>query len=222
MNLANFRTYVGYDFKRTDKTTELTQAYNDAIIAVAVKMPHGVYKYTSYVPTVDGQPDYPLPATIMYLIHPIKLLEGTGSSDSGWQLEHITKEEYDELEPNPFRTSPDSKADPAKYTIFSGVILPWPIPDDATHLLEIDWTKIPTDQSGVTDTPALPDYWREVLKQMTLSRVFQGLGLYQEAQYWRAMYEDGAGNPIGLYADFLNIEKDKEGRMIGQVKANSL
>ncbi len=222
MQLSSFITYVLYDLKRTDKNTELTQAYNDSIIAVAVKMPHGAYKYTSYVPTVDGQPDYPLPATIIHLIHPIRLTEGNAASDSGWQLEHITKEEYDLLEPNPFRTSPDSKSDPVKYTIHSGVILPWPIPDDATHLFEIDWTKVPTDQSGASDTPALPDYWREVLKWMTLSRVFQGMGLFQEAQYWKSLYEDGEGNPVGLYRDFLNIEKEKEGNEIGQVKPNLL
>ncbi len=222
MNLTNFKTYVKQDFKRTDKDTELTQAYNDSIIAVALKMPHGAYKYTSYVPTVDGQPDYPLPATIMYLIHPIRLTEGNAASDSGWQLDHITKEEYDVIEPNPFRTSPDSRGDPVLYAIHSGVILPWPIPDDATHLLEIDWTKTPTDQSDGADTPALPDHWREILKQMTLFRLNQGIGLYQEAQYWRALYEDQTGNPIGIYLDLLNIEKDKEGKLIGQVKANWL
>lgn len=222
MILSAFKTYIKLDFKRSDKDTELVQAYNDSLIAIAIKIPHGAYKYTSYVPTVDGQPDYPLPATIMHLIHPIRLIEGNATSDSGWILEHITKEEYDTLEPNPFRTSPDSKADPAKYTIFSGSILPWPIPDDATHLLEIDWTKVPTDQSAVGDTPALPDHWREVLKQMTLSRLNQGIGLYQEAQYWRAMYEDEQGNPIGLYRDLLIIEKDKESTWIGQVKNNDL
>ena len=222
MQHSSFKTYVKLDLKRTDKDTEITQAYNDSIIAVAVKMPHGAYKYTSYIATVNGQPDYPLPTTIIHLIHPIRLTEGNSASDSGWPLEHISKKEYDVLEPNPFRTSPDSKADPSKYTIHSGMILPYPIPDDATHLLEIDWTKVPTDQSGASDTPALPDYWREVLKQMTLSRVFQGLGLFQEAQYWRAMYEDGEGNPVGLYRDLLNVEKDKEGRIIGQVKNNSL
>lgn len=222
MQLSGFKTYVKYDFKRTDKDTELVQALNDAIIAVAVKMPHGVYKYTSYVATVNGQPDYALPATMMHIIHPIRLLEGNSSSDSGWPLEHISKDEYDILEPNPFRTSPDSKGDPSKYTIYSGSILPWPIPDDATHLLEIDWTKVPTDQSGASDTPALPDYWREVLKQMTLSRLCQGIGLYQEAQYWRSLYEYPDGSPAGLYRDLLNIEKNKEAKLIGQVKANLL
>jgi len=222
MILSSFKTYVKYDLKRTDKDTELVQAYNDSILAVALKMSHGAYKYTSYVPTVSGQPDYRLPTTIMHLIHPIKLLEGTASGDSGWQLEHITKEEYDELEPNPFRTNPDTKADPVKYTVYSGSILPWPIPDDATHLLEINWTKAPTDQSADADTPALPDHWREVLKQMTLYRLNQGIGLYQEAQYWRSMYEDTGGNPTGLYADLLAIEKDKEGRAIRQVKSNLL
>ena len=222
MTLANFLTYVKLDLKRTDKNTEITQAYNDSIIAIAAKMPHGAYKYTSYVATIAKQPTYPLPSSAMQVFHPIKLLEGSAASDGGWELEHITKAEYDFLEPNPFRTNPDSVSDPTKYTIYSGCIMPWPIPDDATHLLEIDWTKVPTDQSAVSDTPALPDHWREVLKAMTLKRVYAGMGLLQESSYWQSLYEAQGGEPIGLYQDFLDIEKDKEGKSIGQVKANIL
>lgn len=222
MNLTNFLAYVKQDFKRTDKDTEITQAYNDSLLAIAIEMPHGAYKYTSYVPTVASQPDYPLPSTIMHLVHPIRLTEGNAAGDSGWALEHLTKPEYDALEPNPFRTSPDTCADPWGYAVHSGVIMPYPIPDDATHLLEIDWTKTPTDQSAGADTPALPDHWREVLKQMTLKRVNEGLGLYQEAQYYRALYEDNDGNPVGLYRKLLNIEKQKEQSSIGTIAPNNL
>ena len=37
MELSDFKTYVKYDFKRTDKDTELVQAYNDMIIWVAMQ-----------------------------------------------------------------------------------------------------------------------------------------------------------------------------------------
>ena len=221
MTLTNFRAYVTKIFKRTDKDTELTQAYNDAIIAVSAQIPHGAYKYQSYVNLVVAQEDYALPSTSMHLFHPIRLLDGTATSDSGYDLEHITKEEYDQREPNPNRTSP-STGSPSAYCVYSGSVLLTPIPNDADNLIEIDWTKVPTDQSADNDTPALPDYWREVLRQMTLKRLYELIDLFEESSYWRAQYEDGAGNPIGLYRKFLDMENDKEFHLIGTIKANNL
>jgi len=223
MNLTNFKTYVKYDFKRTDKDTELVQAYNDSIIAVAATMPHGAYKYQSYLPLVARQEDYPLPSDQMHLIHPVKLMEGSAATDSGYALNQLTKQEYDELYPNPNRTTPPITGTPADYCIYSGSILVGPLPDvGTTELLEIDWTKVPTDQSGGSDTPALPDYWREVLKQMTLARLYAGMGQIEEAAFWRSQYEDQYGNPVGLFRKFLDIEKDKEGAYLGQVANNDL
>ena len=92
MTLTNFLTYVRQILKRTDKDTEITQAYNDSIIAVAAKMPHGAYKYQSYLPLVAKQEDYALPSTIMYLIHPVRCLDGFASNDSGYALTHLTKQ----------------------------------------------------------------------------------------------------------------------------------
>jgi len=221
MTLTNFTTYVKQTFKRTDKDTELTQAYNDSIIAVASHIPHGDYKYQSYVNLVVRQEDYALPTTIMHLFHPIRLLDGTTTTDSGYDLKHITKEEYDLREPNPNRTDP-STGSPSAYCIFSGSVLLTPIPDDATNLIEINWTKVPTDQSAGADTPALPDYWREVLKQMTLKRLYELIDLYEEASYWKSQYEDGAGNPVGLYRQFLDIEIDKESNRVKTVLNNQL
>ena len=223
MNLTTFRSYVKYDFKRIDKDTELTQAYNDGIIAVSIKIPHGAYKFQSYLPLIARQEDYPLPSNIIHLIHPVRVMLGSASTDTGFPLNHITKQEYDILYPNPNRTTPDILGRTKDYCIYSGSILVGPLPEVGTNdLLEIDWTKVPTDQSAGTDTPALPDYWREVLKWMTLSRLNHGIGLYQEAQYWRSLYEDNEGNPVSLYRDLLNVEKDKEDRAVGEIKVNSL
>ena len=223
MQLSSFLTYVKYDFKRTDKDTEITQAYNDAIIHVASIMPHGGYKYQSYLSLVALQEDYPLPSTIMHLIHPVRLLEGSSANDSGYPLRHCTKQKYDILYPNPNRSSPPITGIPVDYCVYSGSILVGPLPQSGTDdLIEIDWTKVPTDQSATTDTPDLPDYWRIVLKPMTMFRLYHGLGLFQEAASWKSLYEDEKGNPIGEFARLLQIEEDKEDNAIGQIKNNNL
>jgi hypothetical protein len=221
MILSAFKTYVLQDFKRTDKDTELIQAYNDSIVYVAVLMPHGGYKYQSYVPTVVAQPNYPLPNDLIHLIHPIRLLEGSGTNDSGYPLDHITKQEYDVIEPNPNRANP-STGKPQEYCIFSRAILPTPIPDLSTYLLEIDWSKRPVVLSGNNDLHSLGSEWDEVLKWMTLTRLNAGIELFQEAQYWETKYQDSEGNPIGMLKRLLDIERDREYKAIGQIENNNL
>jgi len=221
MLLSAFKTYVKYDFKRTDKDTELVQAYNDSIFYVSVLIPHGGYKYQSYVNTAIGQPNYPLPNNLIHLLHPIRLLEGSGINDSGYPLDHITKEEYDEEEPNPNRTSP-STGKPEQYCIFSRAILPTPIPDKATYLFEINWSKLPTLLSAAADIPGLGNEWDEILKWMVLDRLNAGLELFQEAEYWRSKYQDSEGNPIGQLLRLLDIERDRESKSISQVSNNNL
>jgi hypothetical protein len=221
MQLSDFLTYVKYDFKRTDKDTELTQAYNDTINSISLLMPHGNYKYQSWIYTIIGQEDYPLPSNMIHLIHPIRLLDGTGSNDSGYPLEKLTKDEYDEVEPNPNRTNP-STGKPWGYTVFSRSILLTNIPDKATYLLEINWSKRVVAQAATTDQSLLGAEWDEILKWGTLFRVFAGMERFDEANYWRSMYEDSEGNPIGMLRRLLDIEKEIEGRAVGQVKFNAL
>lgn len=220
MILSAFKTYVKQDFKRTDKDTELVQAYNDAIIYIATLMPHGGYKYQSYVPTVASQPNYPLPSDLIHLIHPVRLLEGSGTNDSGYAMDFITKQEYDEWEPNPNRTSPPT-GKPKKYCVFSRAILPTPIPDKV-YLFEIDWAKRPTALSGDSDVHTLGSEWDEVLKWMVLDRLNAGIELFAESQYWEAKYKDGAGNPTGMLKTLLDIEREREHKAISSIRNNSL
>lgn len=221
MQLSLFKTYVKLDFKRTDKDTELVQAYNDAITYIASREPMGNYKYQSYISTVVGQEDYPLPSTINHLMHPVKILDGSDTTDTGEPMDHITKEQYDINYPNPNRTNPP-KGFPVEYCIYSRSILLGPIPDSADYLIEIDWTVLPTAQSADANVHYLGTEWDEILKWMTLYRLYAGLGQYDEATFWKAQYEDAAGNPVGQFKRLLEKEGDIEGRPVGQIKNNDL
>lgn len=226
MQLSTFKPYVRYDFIRTDKDTEMVQAYNDMLMWVATRMPVGDYKYQSYINTTADTEDYPLPSTLVHLIHPIRLLEGSSSGDSGYPMEHISKERYDLLEPNPNRSSPDNTGQPTKYTIYSRSILVTPIPDSANYILEINWTKEQTDLSADADLPSLPVAWDEVLKWGVLERLYAGLGQLEESMFWGSKYHmiDQYGNdmPVGMCKTLFDIEEDREGFAIGQVKVNNI
>ncbi len=225
MQLSDFKTYVKYDFKRTDKDTELVQAYNDMLNWLACQMPHSGYKFQSYITTSVGIEDYGIPGTAIHILHPIKLILGTGATDSGYLLDHISKEEYDRIEPNPNAATP-AKSRPAKYTIFDRCILVTPIPDLATYILEINWSKRRTAMSADADLPAIGSEWDEVLKNGTLERLYAGIGMIEEATYWgnkyHAITSEGDDVPVGLCRKLLEIEKNREGTQVGQVCYNDL
>lgn len=221
MTWANFLTYVKQDFKRTDKDTEILQAYNDTILDLSSRAPHSAYKYQSYVAVVAGQEDYPLPGNSIHIIHPLRYLKGTGTNDSGWPLTKITKAEYDIQFTNPNRTSPQTGT-PTKYCIYSESVLLGPIPGTAEvtggAIIEVNWTIIPTDQSADADTPSFGDEWREILKWGTLFRLYAGLGLDPEASKWKTLYEDD----LAGYPKLERLDKAREGNEIGKVRNNSL
>ena len=225
MQLSDFKTYVKYDWKRTDKDTELVQFYNDMIVWVASQIPNPGYKFQSYATVSKGVEDISLPTNIVHLLHPIRYLKGTGTSDIGWNLIHLTKKEYDRWEPNPNRTNPH-EGHPWAYTVFSNSILVTPPFQDSSALLEINWTKQTTDMSDDADIPSLPTEWEEVLKQGTLERLFASIGLFQESEFWGKKYHiiTGRGDdvPFGLCKRLLEIEEDREDLPIGQVQVNNL
>lgn len=220
-SLATLKTYIKRDLKRTDKDTEITQGINDMINWVSLQIPHGNYKFQSYISTIVGREDYALPTNLVHLIHPVKFLDGSAATDWGFPLEYLTKEEYDLREPNPNRTSP-STGKPTGYTIYSRSILLTPIPDSANYILEIDWAKRVNALSADGDTPDLGAEWDEVLKQGCLERVYAGMGMLQESQYWAGLYRDQFGHPINLCEKLLDAERDREIPAVGQVKFNQL
>lgn len=221
MELSDFILYVKRDFKRTDKDSEILQAYNDMIKWLSIKMPIGDYKYQSYVTTTRGVEDYETPCDMMHLYHPIRLLDGNNTVDSGFPLHHWTKNEYDFKEPNPNRDNPPLGR-PSGYTVWSRSILLTPVPDLATYILEINWSKRPVAQANATDVPLLGSEYDEVLKWGTLERLYAGMQRYDEAVYWGSKIHDADDKPSGSLRDLLQEEVSREGEGISNVRANNL
>ena len=189
-------------------------------------MPHGNYKFQSYVALVAAQEDYPLPTNLIQLIHPVKFLEGSATNDYGFPLTQVSKEEYDEKYPNPNRTSPTDKGTPSIYTVYSRSILVGPLPDTAVvtrgGLLEINWGKRPTALAADADLSELGSEWDEVLKWGTLERLYAGMSMMEEANYWGSRYRDAADDPIGFCKRLLDAERDREHKAVGQIQNNDL
>lgn len=189
-------------------------------------MPHGNYKFQSYVNTTAGTEDYALPSNLIHLIHPIRLILGSGTSDSGYALDKLSKEEYDIRHPNPnWNTS--LRGRPSAYTVYSRSILLTPIPDVSTYYLEINWSKRITAQSAASDVSSLGSEWDEVLMQGTLERLYQSMQMYEDAAIWGSKYHivnpvNGDDIPVGLCKRLFDIERDREEKSVGTIEVNNL
>ena len=203
-------------FKRDDKSDAVYRAHYETIKDIVSRSPLNSITFQSWIPMVVAQEDYPLPDNLFHLIHPIRLLEGSATGDSGYPMEKITKEEYDRREPNPNRTSPDTDK-PTAYCIFSNSILTTPLPDSTDYLLELNWGKVPVEGTADSSEYALAAYWDEVIKWGILWRLYLGLGMTDEASTWMTLYNDPK---MGLPAK-LELDSAKD-EVMRQVKYNDL
>jgi hypothetical protein len=215
---ADFLTYVKYDFKRDDKDTEIIQAYNDTIRHLSGLKPLEGRKFTSWIPSVVGREDYVLPSTLIHLIHPIRIIEGA-ALDSGYPLNQLSRQDWSERYPNPniTDTSALSKGMPVDYCVYEGAIHVGPVPDLATYIFEIDWTKISTTQAAVSDIQPLGEDWEEVIKWGTLFRIYAGMGMDDEAAKWLGFYRD---EKMGW--PYLMEKEDNSIKVMGTVKYRDL
>jgi len=214
---TQFLAYVKYDFKRDDKDTEILQAYNDTLQNIANMAPFEGLKFQSYIPTVAGQEDYPLPSNKCHVIHPVRLIE-SASSTNGWPLRKRSKQEFSEIYPNPNATGTSvARGKPSDYCIYSNSILIGKLPDLSTYLLELDWAKLRTSQDAGVDVHEMGEEWDEVIKFGVLMRLYAAMGFDDEAVKWKTFYED----PVVGFPLLLAKEKSQT-ETIGQVENREL
>lgn len=207
--LALFLTYVKADFKRDDKDTEITQAYNDTIRHLSSLKGLEGRKFTSYIATSIGREDYALPEGTIHIFHPVRFVEGV-SLENGYSMNKMSREEWTALYINPNNSTVASitKGMPKDYCVYQKALHVGPIPDKATYIIEIDWAKIATAQAADSDIQELGENWEEVIKWGTLFRLYAGMGLDDEAKKWFDLYRDNdLGYPYLLRQEGGQTEK---------------
>lgn len=193
---TQFMTYIKNDFKRDDKDTEIAQAYNDTIRHLSGMRALEGLVFTSYIYTVIGQEDYPLPsagntALRIHVIHPIRIIEST-TLENGYPLNKLDRGDWARqyINPNNFDITKITKGMPTDYCIFSNAIHIGPVPDKNTYIIEIDWAKLSSTQEFPSDLQELGEAWEEVIKWGTLFRLYTAIGLDSEASKYAVLYKD--------------------------------
>ena len=207
------QTRVLGTFKRTDKTTELKQAINDAHREMTAAIGWRKAEDQIYRTCVIGREEYPVPDLVLRINHPIRIIEpgASNNSASSYPLDFLTKDEYDEEEPNP-NADPSliSKSKPWGYTFFKNSILLTGIPDKA-YTLEINiGGEAEALVEDIDQTLFMPT-WDETIAAGALTRLYLNLGHFQSADLHQRIYRWGfAGNEKNITGGLELLKKLNE------------
>lgn len=212
--LSDLRSRVIETFRRSDKNTEINRAINDTIFEM-----YGIYQQRKiadqlYVPTVVDQEDYALPDYLVRINHPVRIIKPSENSDSSdhYPLRFITKDEYDSLEPAPNVATKSGQDQPTHYCIWKNCILVHPLPD-AVYNLEINCFIDPADVPLAADIDEclFDKRWDETIAAGALTRVFASVELYDRAQFWGMVYQNGyVGGGDGSFRGGIRLLREHE------------
>lgn len=211
---SQHQTNVLAVYKRDDKTTELKAAINSAYQEMVAIVDPPKQQDQIYKDTVIGREEYVIPDSILRMNHPVRLIEknSTNNSSQSYPLKFISKQEYDEIEPNPNATTIIG-GKPWAYCMWKNSILLTRIPDKV-YSLEINMGGEATLMSADADTTIFAPTWDETLKAGALSRMFALVGLREEADFWQTVYKFGfAGAEDNITGGLFMLKRLTEEKM---------
>lgn len=201
------------DFKRTDKTTELKRALNFTYKEMVACVDPRKQQDQIYKGLVAGREEYPIPDTVLRINHPIRLLEvgSSNRSSQSFPMDYLTKDEYDELEPNPNALTIYGGR-PYAYTFWKNSILVTDVPDrSGAYQIELniggEASALVEDGDQVIFSPT----WDETIKYGAMARLFLGIGFKDSAANAQGIYRWGfAGNEENITGGLGLLKKLNE------------
>jgi hypothetical protein len=188
MTGTEWRDYVlRGGFKRTDKDTELFEATTDVIQEWRRR-----FKFD------EAQADIELTDQItvlgdytMALESDFGLFQGIviEDGDTANPLIQISKHEFDEIYPDIHNTN--DRGYPEHFTVWGGNILIGPIPDQVSYVYRISYAKRAGTIDIGTDAVPFTNFYREVLRDFVLGRLWEVMDEYERGNYYLSKGERG-------------------------------
>ncbi len=170
-------------------------AINDTLREIANVIKPRPLQDRRWIPTVAGQFDYPLPADVLAIQHPLVLADPQSATGQGSSapLVHLNKDDFDAINPYPEATAP-SRGIPHFYTIWENCLLLFPNPD-RIYRIYMNLGREATELNSALDQMFLQDAYFETVKAGVLTRLYAGIQLADDAMIWQRVYRYGfAGN----------------------------
>jgi len=194
MTGQEIRDYVVRKFKRTDKDTEVYDAITDVISDMNVRFKSEDYKEETYVAGIStvGEYQIALPTDFGHLTGNISIID-TAADEYYPELTKISKNTYDQKYPDRLLSSTGKmNLDvPREFCIYAGQIYLGPVPDKTTYQYQLNYTTENT--SVITSATATVRFTselrhRNILRNGVLFELHDGLGNFEEAAYYKALY----------------------------------
>lgn len=196
-------------FKRDDKATETNRAINDTYFEMVACIDPRKQQDQIYKPVVRNREEYPIPDNILRINHPIRLLEIGASNRSSMSrpLFFLTKDEYDEIEPNPNALTIYGGT-PWAYTFWKNSILLTDIPQYSSKWnIEVNIGGEAARLEEASDEIIFSPTWDETVKAGSLSRLYAGISAWDRADKWQAVYRYGFAGSEGQIVGGLELFK---------------
>lgn len=183
---SDYRAYVlRKGFKRTDKDTELYEAVTDAIQIMRRRfMFDEAEADTTTTDTISTLGDFRLAIeSDLGLVVNIILQD----DDTGTPLVKLSKAQFDDMYPS-IHIETD-RGYPRHYCIFAGNIYIGPIPDQVSYTYRIGYSvRAGTVTSSTAGVP-FTNLYRDVLTDLVLSLLWEGLDEFEKANYYKNNFE---------------------------------
>ena len=191
MTGANFLAYIKRKFIRTDKDTEAYEAMSDVIADIRLRMNSEEYKQEAYIVGIGTLGEYriALPTDFGHLLGSITITDPS-TDQVVCVAEKISKEKYDELYADRLLTNQNDGV-PKHFCIYGEQIYLGPVPDSTAYKYQLNYTT--EDYAVIESSTEVPftDKYRNIMRCGVHAELHDGLENFEEAGYWRTLYEIG-------------------------------
>lgn len=187
MNGEEFYQYILNALKRTDKEAEVFEALKDTINDMIMNLPFEEFKNEQITKGIEKQGEYcfGLPVNFSGFITNVTIADESKSSFA--PLKKISKQEWDELIPNP--QDNNITGVPSHYCVFGNRLFIYPVPDKITYDYTVCCGTYLTDTlTRQSEYIPLSDQYRETLKYGVLFRVLADLQDFETAVNYQGLY----------------------------------
>lgn len=189
MTGSDFRAYVlRKGFKRTDKDTELYEATTDAVQELRRRfMFDEAEKEITTTDTISVAGEYQFANESDFgLISGVIVEDG----DIGIPLIKISKAEFDQRYPS-INVDTTLTGFPKYFTVYAANIYVAPRPDKLTYVFRVSYSSSGGTVISSTDPVPFTDVYRDILCDLVLSQLYDGLDEADKSNFYRQKFETG-------------------------------
>jgi hypothetical protein len=214
MTGAEIYSYIQSSLKRPDKSSEVYLALADTVMDMRARMfsdENAEIATTTTGSLSVGDYKIALPSDFGHLSGDI-IVRDDASDTTYLPLKKLSKQQYDDMFMDILNDTASNRGTgvPVYFCFYGNEIYLGPPVDKTTYEFTMNYSKEdePTYTALTTSIP-FTDKFREVVKYGVLFRMFREIGVFDDSDYWRQVYEQG------IQVIINNDDQNTDGSVVG-------